>query len=282
MQKIDYQTLTTQGSNQEQFIDKQWWRVPKEQRYQAVAKIVKAWSQYDSKRETQYQISSRLYANLNIMGLNGLSYSKITSVQNSLKDRITFNVVQSAIDTITAKIAKNRPKPLFLTSGGDYKVQRKAKKMNKFVDGLFYENHAYDLGVEIFRDAAVFGDGFIHVFEHNGRVKFERVPPSELYVDWVESFYGQPRQLHRVKNIDREVLIAMFPGKKEKILQANSASADLTGIYQNVADQVTVVESWHLPSGVGATDGIHTINMEGCNLFEEKYDKGFFPFAHFS
>lgn len=282
MQKVDYQTLTAQGSTQEQFIDKQWWRVPKEQRYQAVAKIVKALSQYDSKRETQYQISSRLYANLNIMGLNGLSYSKITSVQNSLKDRITFNVVQSAIDTITAKIAKNRPKPLFLTSGGDYKVQRKAKKMNKFIDGLFYENHAYDLGVEIFRDAAVFGDGFIHVFEHNGRVKFERVLPSELYVDWVESFYGEPRQLHRVKNIDREVLIAMFPGKKDKILQANSASADLTGIYQNVADQVTVVESWHLPSGVGAKDGIHTINMEGCNLFEEKYDKGFFPFAHFS
>jgi len=282
MQKIDYQTLNSQGQQHDQYVDKQWWKAPKDQRSQAVAKIVKALSQYDSKRETQYQISARLYANLNIMGLNGLSYSKIASIQNSLKDRITFNVVQSAIDTITAKIAKNRPKPLFLTSGGDYKIQRKAKKLNKFLDGLFYENRAHDLGVEIFRDAAVFGDGFIHVYEHNGRVRFERVLPSELYVDWVESFYGQPRQLHRVKNIDREVLIEMFPEYKDKILQTNSASADLTGMYQNVADQVTVVESWHLPSGPDATDGIHTINIESCTLFEEKYEKDFFPFAHFS
>ena len=47
------------------------------------------------------------------------------------------------------KMAKNRPKPLFLTSGGDYKLIRKAKKLTKFCDGIFYENEAYKLGPEI-------------------------------------------------------------------------------------------------------------------------------------
>jgi hypothetical protein len=279
MQKIDYSTLSSQGADAHQASDKAWWACDKSERHQAVAKIVKALSQYDSKRETQYQISTRLYGNTNIMGLNGLSYAKITSVQNALKDRITYNVVQSAIDTVTAKIAKNKPRPLFLTNGGDYKVQRKAKKLNKFIDGLFYENSAYDLGTLVFRDAAVFGDGFIHVFEHYGRVAFERVLPSEMYVDWVESFYGKPRQLHRVKNVDRQVLMQLFPEKREAIMACSGASADLVGTYQNVADQITVVESWHLPSGPDATDGLHTINITTTNLFEEEYTKDFFPFA---
>lgn len=279
MQKIDYATLSAQGADAYQASDKAWWACDKSERHQAVAKIVKALSQYDSKRETQYQISTRLYGNTNIMGLNGLSYAKITSVQNALKDRITYNVVQSAVDTVVAKIAKNKPRPLFLTSGGDYKIQRKAKKLNKFIDGLFYENGAYDLGTLVFRDSAVFGDGFIHVFEHYGRVAFERVLPSEMYVDWVESFYGKPRQLHRVKNVDRQVLINLFPEKRDQIMACSGASADLVGTYQNVADQITVVESWHLPSGPDATDGLHTINITTTNLFEEEYTKDYFPFA---
>ena len=280
MQKIDYTRFNggTGESNGDVYV-KRWWAAPADERAQAIAGIVKQISEYDSKRQTQYQISTRLYGNSNLMGLNGLSYSKIMATQNALKDRLSYNVVQSAIDTITAKIAKNKPKPLFLTSGGDSKLQRKAKKLDQFIDGIFYENDAYHLGTQIFRDACVFGDGFVHVYDHYGRVKYERVIPSELYVDWVEAFYGEPRQLHRVKNVDRLVLIDMFPSKKEAILSANSASADLLGQYQNIADQITVVESWHLPSGPDAKDGRHCIIIQEATLFDEEYKKDFFPFA---
>lgn len=282
MKTIDYTKFNGDGATSSGDVyARKWWVLPKDERAQAICGIVKQLSEYDSKRQTQYQISTRLYGNSNLMGLNGLSYSKIASVQNTLKDRVSYNVVQSCIDTITSKISKNKPKPLFLTSGGDYKMQRKAKKLDKFVDGIFYENDAYTLGTSIFRDGCVFGDGVIHVFDHYGRVCWERVIPSELYVDSVESFYGKPRQIHRVKNVDRSMLIDLFPEKKGLIQDAVSASADLLGAYQNVADQVTVVESWHLPSGPDATDGIHTINVPNGNLFEEKWTKLFFPFAHF-
>jgi hypothetical protein len=260
---------------------RKWWQVPPTERAQAVCSIVKMMSEYDSKRQTQYQISTRLYGNSNLMGLNGLSYSKIASVNNTLKDRVSYNLVQSCIDTITSKISKNKPKPLFLTSGADYQLQRKAKKLDKFTDGIFYENQAYELGTDAFRDGCVFGDGLVHVFDHYGRVKFERVIPSEIYVDWVESFYGFPRQMHRVKNVDRSMLMDLYPSKKQYIRDADSASADLLGTYQNVADQVTVVESWHLPSGPEATDGMHCINIPNANLFEEKWNKHYFPFAKF-
>lgn len=283
MNKVDYTSFSSDGQPQNTNVfDKRWWTRDGDELAQAVAGIVKFISQYDSQRYTQYQMSARLYGNTDLMGMNGLSYSKIASVKTALKDRISYNVVQSAIDTVTSKMAKNKPKPLFLTSGGDYKMQRKAKKLDKFVEGVFYDNNAYHLGVDIFRDSSVWGDGIVHVFDHYGRIKYERVQSSELFVDWLEAFYGSPRQMHRVKNIDRQVLCDMFPEHKAAIMGANSASADLMGSYQNVADNVCTIESWHLPSGPEAKDGLHTICIENKPLLKEEWNKPFFPFAKLS
>ena len=259
--------------------NKQWWKSPKKELAESVTAIINTLAQYDTQRQTQFQISTRLYGNANMMGLNGMSFSKISSIANATKDRVTYNVISSTIDTVTSKMSKNRPKPLFLTSGGNYKQQRKAKKLDRFCEGLFYENNAYQLGPEIFRDAAVFGTGIVHVYEENGRIKWERVIASEMYVDMVEGFYGKPRQMHRVKAVDRSVLMDLFPDHKKEIATARNASATLTGVYQNIADLITVAESWHLPSGKDAGDGIHTITIDNITLFVEKYEKDFFPFV---
>ncbi len=277
---IDY-TSFTQG-DQTGAISKRWWAVPKADRAKAVSGVVKALAEYDTRRSTQYQISARLYGNAQLMGVNGLSYSKVQATQTAMKDRMSYNVVQSASDAVTAKIAKNKPRALFLTSGGDWKLQRKAKKLDKFVEGIFYENEAYSLGPIIFRDGCVFGDGFVHVYREHGRVKWERVLAGELYVDWVEAFYGKPLQMHRVKNVDKAILKDLYPEKAKLIEQAKTATGDKIGTNQNVADQVTVVESWRLPSGPEAKDGLHSINLEEGNLFEEPWTRDHFPFAQFS
>src|SRR6202453_2082072 len=180
-------------------VSNAWWKAKKSDLASAIIGICKTIQEGDSPRQTQYQISSRLYGNTNLLGLTGLSFTKISAVASSIKDRVTYNVCQSVIDTIVAKMAKNKPKPLFLTSGGDYRLIRKAKKLTKFCDGIFYENEAYKLGPEILRDAEIFGDGIIHIFEQYGRVKWERVTPTELLVDTIETIYGHARQMHRVK-----------------------------------------------------------------------------------
>lgn len=283
MKSVDYTKFSTQGELKTPGItDKRWWLLGKDDLPNALSTIVRTLGEADSKRQSQYQISTRLYGNTNLMGVNGLSFSKITSVQNSLKDRLSYNIVQSGIDTVTAKMAKNKPKPMFLTSGGNWKLQSRAKKLNKFCDGIFYENKAHFMGIDTFRDGAVLGDGLIHVFDYHNRVKWERVMPSEIYVDPIEAFDGNARQMHRVKNVDRQILIDMFPEKKKKIMEANSASADMVATYQNVSDVVTVCESWHLPSGPEAKDGLHVITLENDILFTEDWTKSYFPFARFT
>lgn len=281
MAPLDYTDFNRTGVAASSMPSKRWWTLGDDEMSQGIVAVVNSISQADSRRQTQYQTSIRLYGNLTLMGVNGLSYAKLTSVQAPLRDRISYNVIQSAIDTVQAKMAKNKPKPLFLTSGGDWKLQRRAKKLDKFIDGIFYENDAYNLGIGCLRDGAIVGDGICHVYERHGRVKFERVIASELYVDEVEAFYGQPRQLHRAKNVDRAVLVDLFPGKKELILPAKEATTDLVGMTKNVSDQVTIVESWHLPSGPGATDGVHVISIEEGILFKEPWKKEYFPFAFF-
>lgn len=282
---IDYRSFQKNGEIEaDSAVPKDWWKLKDAQdRSNSIAAVLKQIQEQDRARQYQYNISQKLYGNIDLMALNGLTLSRVQPASGMTRDRMSYNVVQSATDTVTAKIAKNKPKPLFLTSGGDYKIQRRAKKLDKFVDGVFYENNAYQLGTDIFRDGAVNGDGLVHVFELNGRVKYERVLAGEVKVDWVESFNNDPRQMHRVKLCDRGVLKDHFPDHAKEIDEASNIGEDLSATLQNVSDQVIVAESWRLPSGVGATDGLHTICiLGGAELYCEKWKKQFFPFARFS
>jgi len=264
--------------------DKRWWTMEPEEASRSITSVLETLKDYQRQRLAQYILSARLYGNLPLMGLLGFSASKLAASQNALRSRLTYNVVQSVIDTAQSKMVKNKPKPYFLSSGGNYRIHRKAKLLNRFIEGAFYENRAYDEGAEAFRQGAVFGDGITHVFEKNGRVAHEPVLPFELWIDEVEATYGKPRQLHRVKNVDREVLLALYPKKADVILKAGLSDLEDTSnhSYKNVSDMVTVRQSWHLPSGPKAKDGKTIVTVDGGALTEMlPWEHDVFPFARF-
>jgi len=280
---IDYRSFSLGGKQGEApssgSPNARWWELDGQQAADGISTTLGRMRDNQTLRHTQWVISARLYGNLAPTSLAGVSFSKLATTQPALRDRVSFNVIQSAIDTVVSKIGKNRPRPMFLTSGGDYRQQRRAKGLNAFSDGLFYENGTHKLGVTVFRDAAVWGDGFIHVFTRNGRVCHERVLPSELFVDDVEAVYGEPRQMHRIKMVDRHVLAEAFPDHADIIMSANAARTEDTS-RGNVADVLLVRESWHLPSGPDADDGRHCISIDGVLLTElEPWPHEFFPFA---
>jgi len=259
-------------------LKRRWWVEEKDDLPATLEAIIRNIRDRSTAIETQRQVSARLYGNLAVIGPAGLSFSR-ASQASPMRDRITYNLVQSVVDTITAKTVKNRPKPYFLTSGGDYRQQRKAKKLNRFVEGLFHELNIREIGPMAFRDAAVWGDGIVHVFAKDGRVAWERVIPSELYVDEVEGFYGSPRQMHRVKMLDRLVVLEAFPEHAAKIWEAKATSQDRASDVQSVSDQIPVAESWHLPSGPDAKYGRHIISASTVVLLDEPYTRDTFPFA---
>lgn len=222
----------------------------------------------------------RLYGNLESTALRNYGMYRAepaTAVQN----RVTLNIVQSMIDTVVSKLSKNKPRPSFLTDGGDWSESRKAKKLTKFVDGQFYLTDYYSKRAMAIQDSCIFGTGALKVFREGNEIKLERVFIDELKVDTAESIYGQPRQMHQKKFIHKDVLIGMFPDFKADI-ERETGKSDFSAYQSNQLQpksmMLEVVESWRLPSSKTADDGKHSICMTDLELFSEKYEKSYFPF----
>lgn len=258
-----------------------WWLSDNKTLPFAVLSQVAAIIQADRGRIESYNTYAKLYGTYTPTFWNGYQLSNSGRPTAPMRDRLTYNIVQSCIDTLTSRMIQNKPKPMFLTSAGNSKVQRKAKKLDQFCYGLFYENGVYKTAPKIFRDGCVFGEGIYHPYAEAGRIRFERVLPYEILVDYLESHYGpeSTRSLHRIKNIDRTELMEMYPEHAEAIAMMSGTSHFISSSQRSVADTVTVVESWRLP--VGGKPGVHTMVTENTILLREDYTDDFFPFAIF-
>lgn len=277
----EIQTVTYNTTTPTQEIKSQWWNVQKGGVFQHTFGVVQAIEQNQSYRQLQNIKYARLYSNMEILGFYGTLFSRTNNLP-ILNNRVTLNVIKACTDTAASKIAKNRPRPLFLTSGGDFSQQRRAKQLTKYIQGAFYSADIYETTAQLFTDACVMGTGAMKFYadESKGQVCVERVLIDEIIVDDAEGMYGKPRQLHQRKYLSRDVLLQMFPKFANQIKSAtggvkgdNSASM--------AADLVKVIESWHLPSGPNAKDGKHVICIENATLMEEDYNKDYFPFVFF-
>jgi hypothetical protein len=274
------------------FPQSRWWTLPVDQMGQAVKGVVDHIQKIQSGLELQRQICIRLYGGTTPG--SGVATERLQVIHPSLLGRLTYNIIAIVIDALVSKITKTVVRPLFLTQGGNYRLQRRAKKLSQFADGIFYETKFDEMAPIIFRDGCISGDGITHVYKdpNTKRVAIERCLASEIFVDEVDGFYGAPTQMHRAKLMDRERLVESFgyteAGKEipeiiEMIKGAGSGTKLQGSASANfVADTVVVVESWRLPSSVEAGDGRHCITVDTGVLFEEKYEKLRFPFSRFS
>lgn len=266
----------------------QWWNAKNDKELSTqIIETAAFLKEAQSYRSRQAAVYARLYGNMSLFNFMGTTTaSKMDSLQGLPTDRPTFNLIQSAADTLVSRISQSRPAPVFLTDNSDYKERRLAKQLNNFILGEFYQTKAYDKGAIMLRDALVEGSGCLHVYEtQDAKVGIERVLLTELFTDHNESIYGEPRQLYRVKLVDRQVLKENFPKFKEAIAIAEAAYPDSSSeSSKTVSDLVMVVEAWHLKSGKDAKDGRHSIACSAGVILDEDYEKDKFPFVflHYS
>lgn len=259
--------------NQDHF----WWKNNKGDIHKSIYEHVTFLEKEQSYRNDNNLKFLRLYGNAEIIGMGLTGYSRVETPAG-IQNRVTLNIIQSMCDTVTAKIAKNTPRPMFLTSGGDWSIQRKAKKLNKFCEGQFYSTQIYEYGKRIFLDSTIFGTGVLKIFRKGNKICVERVFPNEIIVDDAEAIYGDPRTLHQVKWVHKEVLKAQYPRHVGFIDQISDTERNF-GSYKPQTQMIKVTESWHLPSTDDSKDGRHCITIENATLFDEKYTKNYFPFV---
>lgn len=259
-----------------------WWKLEEEKdRADALisaANVLKT----SVSRTDRYQANlthARLYGNIEQLGFGVREYGRTASAP---QNKISLNVCCACVDTLTSKVAKNRPRPMFLTDGGNFQQQRQAKKLDKFMRGLFHETGIYAKSKQIFVDSCIFDIGAMKFYLHpvTGKMQVERVFPDELFVDDTDAKYGQPRQLFQSKLIPKEVLLSQYGDKSPEVrLAIESYTGDGESYLKGFGDVVEVWEAWHLPSYEGAKDGRHSMAIKGAELLDEPYTMDVFPFA---
>lgn len=261
-------------------INMMWWLNDKNDSHADIFAIVNKIHMATSERRERNLRSLRLYGNMDVVGL--APYSFASSVAPSLpENRVKINVISSMADTVSAKISKIKPRVTFLTSGGNWASQQNAKKLNKFLLGIFYKNHIYERHQEGFKDSTIFDIGALKHYIQGNEIVTERVLATELYVDDIDAMYGNPRSLYQVKYIHKEMLKKLYPKKAAAIAMCSSSFGDTIASKEQMENYVVVIEAWHLPSTPGAKDGRHVICMDKDTIVDESYTRDYFPFTFF-
>jgi hypothetical protein len=267
-------------------IKNKWWTEPANEMHAHISAAIKRMRQYQSYRSINYLKFARLYSNMEISSLSGGLFSRTNEAQAYLANRVTYNVIKSCIDTASSKIAKQKPRPFFLTEDGSWSLQERAKLLTKYFQGQFdrmgtgwgEDRTFWGLGRQCFVDACIFGTGAVKLFTEDDQVVAERNFIDEIYVDDAEGRYRQPRQLHQVKLVHREVLLDLYPAKYHRQIMAAPSGLEGDLESQSMADMIYCSESWHLPSGKDAKDGRRCIAIDNLTLDVTDYKKDYFPF----
>ena len=261
--------------------DGRWWLPDyKKERARHVLGVVRRIYENQAFRRDLFLRHARLYGNLPVLGLGPRNYARRALAGSA--GQLALNVCKSCTDTFVAKLTKDRPKVTFLTSGGDWKQQKQAENLEKYIDGVFYETHQHALDPLLATDAGVWGNGHVEgIITGDDRIRHERCLPWEILVDDEEALYGDPPNIYRQFWADKSRLAELYPEKRKQIMAARTEFEPGESVYDSVSNQIMVRKAWHMPSGPDAGDGLHvicidTVDSDGV-LDEVEYDMPMLP-----
>ncbi len=192
------------------------------------------------------------------------------------KYAVPINVIAPLVDTAEARITQARPRPYFKTVGGSWSEQRKAKRLQKFADGIFDETKAYRLGAQALKDAALLGTGCVKLFTRDGKICAERVLISNVLVDEALGFDMSPPEISEVRELSKAKIKAAFcKDDEEKCAIVDKLNVVSSRVGNLWSDLVEVYETWHLPQG--ERKGRHVIVVHGATLLDEEWEQEYFP-----
>ena len=215
---------------------------------------------------------------------------------------VSENIAASNVDTVYASIANADIRPRFLTDNADWSVQRRAKKLEFYAEGL-----GKLLGVPqklklSYKESPKKGMALVKVYADAwDRPAVEIVPLEDIVVPDADARIGAPPlQLHHVqRNYDRDRLKAEYPDRAEEIdasygmrsssmMESASSSRSHWTVDNN---KIVVIESIRLPIGErqpGGKEGKakakyipgrRVIVTENLTLLDEAYHEPYHPFA---
>ena len=246
-----------------------WWQLEGAALANEVCSINDGLEVDQRKRLDRYTLNLSRYEGRKLDGFHAAAYD---SPRWDFSDEVRLPLFRSLCDTVQADIAgRQRPKPEFLTNGADWATARRAKKLDRFVEGVLHQPHgryinAWEMIADVFLDAAILGCAGVKVFVNpvTEKVELERVLPGRVKVDPREADQGRPLNYFDAYLMDEDAAIAEFadspPDLTEKEREAirdaitSSATKD-DGITEKfygstrIAKSIKIREATRLPFG---------------------------------
>lgn len=228
-----------------------WWAMRKGDRAPAVYRAVARIQQESASRRQLEMLHMAMYSAGNVAG-EGLK--AITRFQSQNPIRLRLNLAEAICDALQAKIAKIRPRPRFITTGGDWGLRKRAEAAEQALDGELLRNKVDELAPRVAVDAFVTGTGFFHTYRDGvGYPLVDRCAPGEVMVGYFDGLNGDPRTIYRARLVDREYLLEKFGGSPNsalyKAIQAAPCAPPSAYHWLRASnarnDTVYVVDAWH-------------------------------------
>ncbi len=265
------------AGNDEPKKDLRFWKAEKP--FAAVFANAERLGTYNAARRQQALYYASLYDDAELAAMIQGS----AAIEAGVPQTMTTNIVRRQVDTYTAKIVKNRPLPMALTTGGNFGAQRRAKAITKFGEGVLDSVGFWATRELRIRDGAIFGSGIARNYREGRKLRHDRMLPGEVLVDPRDAYYGKPRTVILRHHVDRLVLTEQHPEFEEEIKQAASKLAqDDTWLSwdDEMSDVVVVLEAIHLSSADidpdcdeedETTDGAYVKCISNATLTEREY-----------
>lgn len=283
-------------------VDTRWWEKDEESpsARDSLWAASSAVQRDSSKRLQADQLHMRMYGSLppDIDMLTDLGVMSTPRPQFDNTGRLVLNICKNMSQTVTARIGKAKPRPLFLPTDTSFRLTQQCKKLVQFNDGTFDALKVYPKLRRMFHDSTIFTNGVLKVFCEPPYIRVERVLASQLFVVEEDAANGDPSQMYQVDNVDADKLIAAFATKRtedgedevdelmaQEIRESERPRFEVDDVVQGssqLANKRKVVESWKLPSAPGAEDGRHMIVTSRCILKDEPWEPDWFPFVMYS
>jgi len=209
----------------------------------------------------------------------------------------TYNLIRVVVDSVGARLATAKPRVTFVTNGGSWSTQVRARRLQRYVQGVMRASSYHREQTLVVRDAGLGDVGLLEVLLEPAdvggqlhRIAVRRADPDEIFVDTsADGYYGRPLAMTRGRILSLGELEKQVealpklsgPERKAKLAAVRRASwtpmrpgcqpraIPLTGEVRGVA------EGW-FPSANGG-EGRYVMACDGITIIDQPMD--FFPFA---
>lgn len=277
-------------------MSKPWWSAKKPEELGQQLRGVTARIEKDQAYRVQVsceRLSTYMGRPINHLGdLESMSSRSVRDDVDGPGFEVPFS--QFALDTICARIAgRQRPKPIVLTEGADFNTRLQCRKRSKFIEGQFQEKQGefatiYDVGVQVFRDSAIFDGGVVKVEidDVQKKVAVRREFPWNVFYDRCDSREGYPTSIYARRSVDLEMLCDTYRKNADGIRKYVGDAGDFA--YSKMffgrsnsesASRADVWECYAKPTKKGQAGGRRVVLCGPEVLVDEPWDRDTFPYV---